>query len=273
MKKLVYGCLLILALFAFLASQMPTILPVSPITEKVDFQKGLKSIGPLELGPLGRSLKTWWNFEDFITGTPATQMGVWKTYSTGTGAATTSVAPTALRPGIRSLSTGTTTTGICSIFTNDDMQAVMFGGGVYTIEADIYVTTLSTVTEAYTLRFGHGNSATADFVDGAYFEYTDVGSTPNWYKCTATNSNRTKTDTTVAAAAGAWTRLRVVVNADGTSVEYFINGTSVGVMTLTIPGAGRVISEVLSIIKSVGTTARLVRIDWAWFHVDLAVSR
>ncbi len=234
-------------------------------------------LGPVEGVEMGRALKVWWNFEDFIFSSAALLGGAWDISSySGTGALVSQLAGlvTTLRPGILNLTTGTEVTGRAAIRSSNASAAFLFGAGAYTIEADIYITTLSDVTNTYAIRFGFGDVTSGDFVDGAHFEYSDAGSTPNWYKCTASNSTRTKTDTTVAAVAGAWTRLKVVVNAAGTSVEYFINGTSVGVVTTNIPtGTGRETGGLLSIVKSAGTTARTVNTDWTWLHIDLAVSR
>ncbi len=226
---------------------------------------------------MGRALKVWWNFEDFIDGANNPGCGSWIRAISGTGAAVLPYPSTALRIGILYLDTGTTNAGSAAIYPNPYYTSFLFGGGVYTIEADIYINYLSTATETYTLRFGFGDSSTAAPTDGAYLRYTDVGGgtpTPNWYKCTVSNTSLTATDTEVAAVASAWTRLKVVVNAAATSVEYFINGTSVGVMTLTIPtGAGRETGAMFSMVKSVGTTSRTTYIDWAWLHVDLTTSR
>lgn len=249
------------------------------IDDPTTFRNDLEiSQGIFTLGPAGRDLKNWWNFEDFIGSSysPTSLMrGIWMPISAGTGARASDKIGTALRPGILTLTTGTDTTGSAAIIIgSDSLQHFLFGGGVYTIEADIFITDLSTVTETYAFRLGFGDSSSADFVDGAYFEYTNTGSTPNWYKCTANNSTRTKTNTGIAVVAGAWTRLKIVVNADGTSVEYFINGVSAGVVITNIPtAAGRETTAVCSIIKSAGTTARLINIDWTWIHIDLATSR
>jgi hypothetical protein len=225
----------------------------------------------------GRNLKTWWNFEDFINGSYCTTAGTWFCEKGGTGAQTSIGLGTAERPGISKLYCGTTTTGYAAIHESAYHRSLLFGAGVYTIEADIYIPALSTAAETYTLRFGFGDVTNADFVDGAYFEYTDVGGgtpTPKWYRCTASNSTRTKTVTTVDAIAGEWIRLKVVVNAAGTSVEYFINGVSVGVVTTNIPtGGGRETGTMYHIVKSAGTTDRAAFIDWVWFHVDLTTSR
>ena len=265
--------LLILGVLLFLVfgiAQIPTILPVSPVTEFVDFLKGMRATGPLEVGPSGRNLKTWWGFNDFIGNDG---LETWKYMGSGTGNLSFSLGGTALRPGIQRLYTGTDITGLASIYLASSANFFLFGGGIYTIEGDINVQTLSDGTNTYYLRFGFGDLYNADFVDGAYFEYYSPTSA-NWYRCTASNSTRTKTNTTIAVVAGTWTRLKVVVNAAGTSVEYFINGTSVGSNTTNIPtGTGRETGTFLQIIKTAGTTGRTVDIDWAWIHVELAATR
>lgn len=226
---------------------------------------------------LGRNLKTWWNFEDFIFGPTNFNIGLWQPKTGGTpGSQIYAIAPTAQRFGITSLDVGTQFNGWASISSGGEFFPLqfLFGAGVYTIEADIYLPNLSTVTETYTARFGFGDVYNGDFVDGAYFEYSDAGATPNWYRCTASNGTRTKISSGVAAIAGEWIRLKAVVNAAGTSVEYFINGVSVGSNTTDIPvGAGRQTGAVLSIFKSAGTTPRVINIDWAWIHVNLTTTR
>jgi len=233
----------------------------------------------LGVPPCPTQLKTWWHFEDFIQRNISGLVGGWGCATSGTGASATLTNGTSLRPGIMSLGTGTTNTGYAYIQTGGvtALIAFLFGGGVYTIEGDIYITTLSDGTETYALRFGFGDGLSGAPVDGAYFYYTDVGgggATPNWHRNTVSNSVLTSTDTGVAAVAGVWTRLKIVVNADATSVEYFINGVSVGSNVTNIPsGAGRNTGAICTLIKSAGTTARIVNIDWAWLHIDLMASR
>ncbi len=223
------------------------------------------------LASAGRNLKTWWNFEDFNSGTSGT--GSWRLSISGTNAFVYTELPTTLRPGVLKLQTGTTTTGRAGIVSSSGYGEFLFGAGVYTIESEIYITTLSDGTDTYGLRFGFGDDATADFTDGAYFEYLSTTSA-NWYMCTANNSTRTKTDTSTAVVAGAWLKLKIVVNAAGTSAEYFINGVSAGTVTTNIPTTtGRETSAMYSIIKSAGTTNRIFLIDWVWLHIDLTTSR
>jgi hypothetical protein len=74
--------------------------------------------------------------------------------------------------------------------------------------------------------------------------------------------------------AATWTRLKIVVNSLASSVEFFINGVSVGANITNIPsGAGRALGALMLTVKSVGLTTRDFYVDWIWLHIDLSVSR
>jgi len=226
----------------------------------------------------GRNLKTWWNFEDFIGGFEASAQdnGIWASFASGAGANVFGGAGTTLRPGLLSLATGTTITGNSTLYSGrGNQQPILFGAGVYTFETDVYIPTLSTVGEEYILRIGFGDTTNgADFVDGAYFEYDRLGFGTNWRYCTASNSIRSKADLGQAVSAGVWTRLKIVVNVDGTFAYFYFNGQLLASSFTNLPtGAGRETSLVFNIIKSAGTTTRSLNIDWAWLHMDLSASR
>jgi len=236
----------------------------NPFTRKLDYYAG------------GQNLKTWWNFEDFISPGYGGIFGIWQRYLNGAGADGVGVPPSITRPGQLMLYTGTTAIGYSSLLLGSPYaNSFLFGGGVYTFEADLMPAQLSTPGDTFAVRVGFGDTYSGDNVDGAYFEYTDVGITPNWYRCTASNSVRTKIDTGIAVVPfPAWTRLKIVVNADGTLAEFFINGVSAGSNAANIPtGPGRETSAVMSFVKTVGINPMALYIDWAWLHIDLTTSR
>lgn len=187
----------------------------------------------------------------------------------GAGAGHTIPAPTADRPGGVSLDTGTTTTGVAAAYLPTTIAAagngcVLFGGGKWTMEWVVEIATLSTVGEEYTFRCGFRDATEATStdacVDGAYFEYDRLSSV-NWRMVTASNSTRTKTNTSTAVATGK-TKLKIVVNAAGTSVDFYVNDTLVGTVATNVPsGAGRDTGVVAIINKSAGTTSRSVILD------------
>jgi len=124
--------------------------------------------------------------------------------------------------------------GAASNYAALELDYLMLGGGALTFEYMVYVETLSTVTNEYTLRFGLGDTASADFNNGVYFEYTRTVST-NWLAKTASGGVRSSTTTTTAVAAGSWVKLSATINAAASSVTFSINGTSVATITTNIP--------------------------------------
>lgn len=237
--------------------------------------------GKLEIAPsgieptnTGRSLRVWNDFEDFNGVTPP----IWYVALTGVGANSSAVGTnlTTGRMGIWRLTCGTTDTGRASIKTNSN--AFQMGGGVYTFETEIWISALSDATDTYAIAAGFGDT-NAGYVqtDGVYFRYRDTGGgtpTPKWYMCAANGGATTATVTTVDVAATTWTKLKIVVNADCSSAEYFIDGVSVGTVTANLPStAGNITGAVILLIKDEGTTSRNLDIDWVNLHIALTTSR
>ncbi len=231
----------------------------------------------LTLSNAGRNLKTGWIFDDFLSWDTDRDTTHFVKTNSGTGAyvGATSMAGQNLRPGIAQFQTGTTTTGYAALLLdNVSLGNFQFGAGVYTYETDIRLEDLSDGTETYTIYIGFIDKNTTLPTDGAYFKYTDVGggsATPNWYMSCSAASTRTETDTGTAVAADTWIRLKIVVNADASSVEFFINGVSAGTVTTNIPTAYT--DAGMIIIKSAGTTNRKMYSDWVWIHYDLTTTR
>lgn len=201
-------------------------------------------------------------FTDFETGTAPFSNGT----SNGTvAAASISVAN---RPGITYLGTSTNAAG--RAWVNGHAVAYTFGSGTWSLTCDVHIPNLSTSTERYSLIVGFGDSTAApNQTDGVYFLYDEggvsTGSTAsgNWYLVTCSNSVRTFTDSTVAIVANTWYRLKIEINADGTIVKFYINGTQYGGdVTSNIPtGTSRSTGPLLLLTKSIGTTTRVVNFD------------
>lgn len=199
--------------------------------------------------------------------------------NSGTGAATNALASEAGAVGIVQSSTGTTATG--RAFVGGYMAGILFGDGATVWEARVRVPTLSDATNRYQLVVGFMDTNTAaSQTDGAFFCYDEGGvsnglaASANWRAVTASNSVRSNADTTVAVAAATWTRLRIEVNAAGTSAAFYINGTLRATLTTNIPTASaRQFGFGHLLIKSVGTTARLFDCDYVAFHKEFTTPR
>lgn len=206
-------------------------------------------------------------FEDLVGSGQMLQTAV-----SGTGAAATpdTADSDGTHSGTGDVATGTTTTGRATVYAS--LQSVVAGGGGRIVwEAAINIPTLSTAGERYTLYVGMGDETGAgDMTDGVYFRYSDNLSSGNWERATAAAATRTQQDTTIAAATG-WTRLRIEVNAQGTSCQFFINDADAGSITTNIPvSPNRFGPLIFKIEKSAGTTSRRAIIDYVLWRKAMA---
>jgi hypothetical protein len=187
--------------------------------------------------------------------------------------------------GIAQYQTGTTATGYFT-HTSEGFfgRQFFFGGGSWVFETFLCVETLSDAANRFRFVSGFGDQATnSSEGNGAFFTYDEGGiqngtvASPNWQCVTSVASVRTLT-TTTAVTAGAWTKLRIEVNASGTSVAFFINGTLVATHTTNIPiwvspSNTRGFNVKQSILKSIGTTNRSVFCDYLGYENILTTPR
>jgi hypothetical protein len=157
-----------------------------------------------------------------------------------------------------------------------------FGGGVWNYETSININALSDITNRYRWISGFGaNTANVAEIDGVFFTYDEGGTlngtaaSPNWQCVTVANSVRTLTTTSTVVTAGAWNKLRIEINAAGTSVGFYVNGTLVATHTTNIPLASnnRFVIVKQGINKTIGVTARLVYCDYLGYENILTTSR
>lgn len=198
----------------------------------------------------------------------------------GTGAATSATTVDAdNHPSIILITSGTTSTGRSSCNSTITSPPIAFGGGAWTIEVSIRINNLSDGTDSFSVIAGFFDTLGADQADAAAFVYENNGGvgtcadSANWQRYTASNSVRTCNASSTAVGTG-WTRLRVEVNADASSVEYFVDGASIGTETTNIPtGTARALGFGVLIQKSVGTTARTVSWDYVAVEGDFTTPR
>ncbi|RTL25804.1 MAG: hypothetical protein EKK55_08745 [Rhodocyclaceae bacterium] len=208
----------------------------------------------------------WVQFDDMFWSTLPN--GGWTAGSSGTGttpvAATAGVDSTEKAQGVVQLTTGSTSTGRSSIY--QGLNSLLLGQGTaLEFETRLYVGNLSTASEEYVLHFGFldNANASAEPTDSAAFVYRRATDGDFWVLQTRSASSETKTVTSDEPSASAYAIFKIVVAADGGSVEFFIDGVSKGTHTTNIPtGAGRQTGIGMRIYKTAGTTARVVNIDW-----------
>lgn len=233
-----------------------------------------------------RGIQYFTDFENTATSTPN-----FVQFTSGTGASVirqvTSVPNATINQiGFSQYQTGTTATAYATHINEGFIGAqFFFGGGAWVFETYVCVETLSTSLERFRFIAGFGSSATNGAEgNGAFFTYDEgatqngTAATPNWQTQTCVNSVRTLTTTSVAVIAGAWIKLRIEVNAAGTSVAFFINGTLVATHTTNIPtwvsaANPRGFNVKQSIVKTIGTTNRSVFCDYFGYENVLTTPR
>lgn len=211
-------------------------------------------------------------FDDFVTGTVG-DSGV-SGGASGTGAQT-NVSPSGIatnaNPGVFNMLTGTTSGGLAYLTSFGANTNLLLGGGLTYYETIVKLSALSDGTDTYTVWIGPTSSAALEPSAGVYFKYTHSLNGGNWVAYTATGGSRTPINSNVAASTD-FVRLGWVMNAAGTSVEFFINGVSIGVQTLTIPTTTALYFQ-WSITKSAGTTSRTLTVDAYKYIQTLNVPR
>lgn len=195
-------------------------------------------------------------------GATATDEHIWSVSGTGAANSQNAVADPGGHPGVMQSQTGTTTTGRAGLQGNVGTN-VLLGNGAVRYDCAVRIPTLSDGTETFNVRAGLLDSVSAESVDGCHFRYTHGENGGNWTLVTRSNSVETAANSNVAVVANTWYRLTVEVNAAGTSVTFYVNGTACGTITTNIPtAAGRQTGWGHGIIKSAGTTSRSLDVDY-----------
>lgn len=150
-----------------------------------------------------------------------------------------------------------------------------FGQGTMFAEARVSYAILGIAAQQYVSRVGFGNSVNAtDFTNGIYFEYANGTSGDVWRCRTINGGVATTTVTTTPVVAATYNNLRIEVNSDGTSVNFFIDGTLVATHTTNIPTAvANASTPTIMITKTNGGTARTMNCDYFMYHYVFSSNR
>jgi len=175
-------------------------------------------------------------------------------------------------PGVWYFATGTTAAGRCFALSSNH-SSFNLGGPGNTMRIGTWLKTgsfLSTPTEKYTVRAGLFQISLPNTVDhGIGFEYDDAQNGGRWQTITA-NPTEESNDTGVTFTVDTWYDLQIEINSDATSVEYFIDGVSVGTNTLNIP-TGVAFEQFYNahIMKLAGLSVRHILIDAYFVYMEL----
>jgi hypothetical protein len=214
-------------------------------------------------------------FDDFRQGGYSAARGYvesgyqWSTYINSTGLPvmpSTTMLSEVNHPGICELTTGAGTAGAAAVFAGNYggswNLAVVPGGGVITFETCFNLPALSSAADGFRIKLGLGRTpSNAGDTNNAVVDYYHTTSA-NWRRVTTKASSATSTTSATAVATG-WHKIKIVINADATNVEFFYDDVSIGSNNTNIPLLG--LSPLFSIDKlggTTGTTPCLVGIDY-----------
>lgn len=190
--------------------------------------------------------------------------GDFSTLSAGTSAGVTANTANSdsTHPGTLSASTGSTTTGrssSCYI----ESAAIQFGTYAWRSVGCFKIPTLSDGTETFSVMIGFNDSYTSTtYTDCACFRYQHSANSGKLECLTRSNSTGSPTDSGVTVVADTWISYEIRVNAAGTSVQFYLNGSLVQTHSSDIPtGSSRVLGHGHNIVKSAGSTARTLITD------------
>lgn len=177
-------------------------------------------------------------------------------------------------PGMININTGTTTSGRCALAASQNLAAgnvILYAGGV---RAGIVLRpgALSSGGQTYVARVaGLGDSVTGDSSNGVYFRYTDTVNSGNW-EAVVQSSGEFAIDTGEAPTTTQFQKLEWVLNDAADEFEFFIDGVSVGTIDsgdISLPTAISISMIPASIIKTAGSTSRLISVDAYWYAFDI----
>ncbi len=199
----------------------------------------------------------------------------------GAGAGFTNNGNKAGHPGTYIASTGTTSTGQANFIggiSSPDKDVVLFGIGDRIISTVILsIPSASSAEDRYTLRCGGWADAIPAVVDGIYFDYSDNVNGGRYRGVAVANGVVTTTDLGVGPSFGAavWETLSIDVAGDASSATFIRNGTVLGSLNAGLPSGGTRGTAILpaSIVKSVGTNARTVVLDFYQYEYRLGTPR
>jgi hypothetical protein len=214
-------------------------------------------------------------FSDFLEPPGGLQADGIQSIAAGAFAGSTTPGPgydSTNHPGVWGMHTGTTAAGRVFLLSGFPLTMHVGVGGITRLGCWFQVgAALSVAANRYVLRVGWSSMLLPNtIIQGITFEYQDDQNGGRWQCVTEDGVAETSVDTGILAVAGAWTFHEIVVNAAGTSVEFFMDKVSVGIITTNIPsGVGRLHFINFHIMKLTGVLDRAPYIDAFYMHQEI----
>jgi hypothetical protein len=173
--------------------------------------------------------------------------------------------------GVVTMEPGTTSTGAAAVSCNNICRVT---GGRVMVSVRYRITTLSTSTNRFTVRFGALDSVSLEPTNGIYFRQVDDVNGAKLQGVVRASNTETTVDLGVIPTANTWAHCHWIANAAGTSIQFYLNGTAAGAaVTTNIPTTINMRIGA-STIASVGTSlGRELRLDWIDVAKEFTASR
>jgi hypothetical protein len=155
--------------------------------------------------------------------------------------------------------------------------SLYFGGGVVVWENRHQIPTLSGGAQRIDLRVGMHDGLIGAPTNGVWIEYSlALNGSQNYFLCAASAGVTTKVDTGIAAIAGANRKVRITVNAAGSSASVTIDGVAgAAPVAANIPviAANNTFAANLQVVKALGATDLTVIHDYYWIQQTFTTPR
>lgn len=214
----------------------------------------------------------YWLYEDWDVAGTAGRLS-WTRTLTATG--TSSLSSDNAHPGINILKASANADA--AVF-NLSAGTFIPGGGTYTFQCNVRFANLSGVLNAgadtYLFRIGlnSGGAVTTDGNNIAYFQYDQV-TDGNFFDICCRNNGGTKqkTVTSQAIVANTWYRLKMVINAAASSIDFFVNEVNVGTLSSQVPV--NALAPYIMLLKNGGSAQITAENDFIWVKQTLTSAR
>lgn len=183
----------------------------------------------------------------------------------------------ASRPGILSLSTGGSATGVSKIWTPlaSTSCPIHLGADAARLTTWLRVSAnLSSAAQTFHVVAGFTNVASNNYTSGSglFWYYTNGVNSGRWAAAKVVAGINSFIDSGTAVVADTWYRLDVEIDAALSAAVFKLNNTTVGTHNSGMPAAGTYTAFV-GIYKTFGNTARLIHVDAVWVNVTFSVAR
>lgn len=150
----------------------------------------------------------------------------------------------------------------------------VIGGGAISLTWIFHFSALSPGAPRWLFLAGMSDNTLSTIVpvNAIYISYSDNLNSGNWQYITTSASVETRSNSAVAATTG-WHKFNMVINAAATSVEFFMDGVSLGTNTTNIPTAGSIQPGIVFFDISGTVAAEICSIDAFWLSQTLTTPR